>query len=45
MINLTTKSIKGIQQSKIAKNENNDCFVRALAAATDQDYDLSLIHI
>ena len=39
MINLTTKSIKGIQQSKIAKNENNDCFVRALAAATDQDYD------
>jgi len=39
MINLTTSSIKGIKNSKIAKNENNDCFVRALAAATDMDYD------
>ena len=39
MINLTTSSIKGIKCSEIAKSENNDCFVRALAAATDQDYD------
>ena len=39
MINLTTSSIKGIKSSEIAKSENNDCFVRALAAATDQDYD------
>ena len=39
MINLTSTSIKGIKSSEIAKSENNDCFVRALAAATDQDYD------
>ena len=39
MINLNSSSIKGITSSKIAKKENNDCFVRALAAATDQDYD------
>ena len=39
MINLTSTSIKGINNSKIAKNEKNDCFVRALAAATDMDYD------
>ena len=39
MINLTSNSIKGINNSKIAKNEKNDCFVRALAAATDMDYD------
>jgi hypothetical protein len=39
MINLNSSSIKGINNSKIAKNENNDCFVRALAAATDMDYD------
>ena len=39
MINLTSTSIKGIKNSKIAKNEKNDCFVRALAAATDMDYD------
>lgn len=39
MINLNSSSIKGIKNSEIAKNENNDCFVRALAAATDQDYD------
>lgn len=39
MINLTSKSIKGIVNSEIAKNEKNDCFVRALAAATDMDYD------
>ena len=39
MINLTSSSIKGINQSKIAKNENNDCFVRALAAASDSSYD------
>ena len=39
MINLTSNTIKGIKNSKIAKNEKNDCFVRALAAATDMDYD------
>jgi hypothetical protein len=39
MINLNSSSIKGINNSEIAKNENNDCFVRALAAATDMDYD------
>ena len=39
MINLTSKSIKGIVNSEIAKNEKNDCFVTALAAATDMDYD------
>ena len=39
MINLNSSSIKGIKNSEIAKNENNDCFVRALAAATDMDYD------
>ena len=39
MVNLNSSSIKGITSSKIAKKENNDCFVRALAAATDQDYD------
>ena len=39
MVNLNSSSIKGISSSKIAKKENNDCFVRALAAATDQDYD------
>ena len=41
MINLTTSTIKGITNSEIAKNENNDCFVRALAAATDMDYDVT----
>ena len=39
MVNLNSSSIKGISSSKIAKKEKNDCFVRALAAATDQDYD------
>ena len=39
MINLNSSSIKGISASKIAKKEKNDCFVRALAAATGQDYD------
>ena len=39
MINLTSSTIKGITNSEIAKKENNDCFVRALAAATDMDYD------
>jgi len=39
MVNLNSSSIKGITSSKIAKKENNDCFVRALAAATEQDYD------
>ena len=39
MLNLSHKVIKGLSNSQIAKNETNDCFVRALAAATGQDYD------
>jgi len=39
MINLSSKEIKGLNSSKIAKSEKNDCFVRALAAATEVDYD------
>jgi hypothetical protein len=31
--------IKGISDSIIAKSENNDCVVRAIATATDMDYD------
>ena len=38
MINLTTKEIKGYSNSKIAKSEKNDCFVRALAAGFDINY-------
>lgn len=41
MINLSSKEIKGYNSSKVAKSEKNDCFVRALAAATDTDYDLA----
>ena len=35
----SSKEIKGLTSSKIAKKENNDCFVRALAAATGSTYD------
>ena len=38
MINLTSKEIKGYSNSKIAKSENNDCFVRALAAGFEISY-------
>ena len=39
MINSNSAPVKGLVSSEIAKSENNDCFVRALAAATDMDYD------
>lgn len=35
------KSIKNYTSSKLAQGENNDCVVRALAAACDWDYDKS----
>ena len=35
------QSIKNYTSSKIAASENNDCVVRALAAAFDWDYDKS----
>jgi len=38
MINLTTKEIKGYSNSAIAKSEKNDCFVRALAAGFEINY-------
>ena len=41
MIKYSSKEIKGYNSSKIAKGEKNDCFVRALAAATEVDYDTS----
>ena len=37
----STSTVKGYNSSKLAKSEKNDCFVRALAAATDSDYDLA----
>ena len=39
MINLTVNEIKGYKSSQIAQKENNDCFVRALAAASGSSYD------
>lgn len=36
-----SKEIKGYSNSEIAKSEKNDCFVRAVAAATGVDYDTS----
>tara|TARA_R100001126_G_C4873802_1_gene174715 strand:- start:102 stop:611 length:510 start_codon:yes stop_codon:yes gene_type:complete len=38
MINLTTKEIKGYTSSSIAKSEKKDCFVRALAAGFEINY-------
>jgi len=38
MINLTSKEIKGYSNSEIAKSEDNDCFVRALAAGFEINY-------
>ena len=37
--NYASKAIKGYTQSEIAKKEKNDCFVRAVAAATGSNYD------
>lgn len=34
-----SKEIKNYTSSSIAKSESNDCFVRAMAAATNVDYD------
>jgi len=34
-----SNEIKGYSNSKIAKDEKNDCFVRAVAAATGSNYD------
>ena len=34
-----SNEIKGYNLSEIAKNEKNDCFVRAVAAATGSNYD------
>jgi len=34
-----SSEIKGYSNSQIAKKENNDCFVRAVASATDVNYD------
>ena len=35
----SSQVIKGMSDSIIAKTENNDCVVRAIATATDMDYD------
>ena len=34
-----SNEIKGYKTSEVAKNEKNDCFVRAVAAATGSHYD------
>ena len=38
MVNLTSKEIKGYSNNKLAMSETNDCFVRALAAGFDINY-------
>ena len=38
MVNLTSKEIKGYSNNVLATNEKNDCFVRALAAGFDINY-------
>jgi len=35
----SSNAIKGYTESKIAKSEKNDCVVRAIASASDMDYD------
>lgn len=35
----SSEAIKGISDSKLAKSETNDCVVRAIASASDMDYD------
>lgn len=35
----SSESIKGYSDSKIAKDERNDCVVRAIAAASEMEYD------
>jgi hypothetical protein len=37
--NLTSKVIKGYANSKLAKGDDNDCFVRAMASSTDVNFD------
>ena len=37
--NYASNEIKGYSNSEIAKTEKNDCFVRAMAAATGSHYD------
>lgn len=37
----TADSLKGYKESKVAKKEDNDCVVRAIAAAFDIEYDLA----
>ena len=37
----TSEAIKGYDNSVIAKSENNDCVVRAIASAFGIDYDQS----
>mgnify|MGYP003134829444 CR=1 FL=1 len=37
--NYASNAIKGYSNSSIAKKEKNDCFVRAIAAATGSKYD------
>lgn len=39
MYKYSNTEIKGYNSSKIAEGEKNDCFVRAMAAATNVDYD------
>ena len=41
MIKYSSKEIKSYNSSKLAKGEKGDCFVRAIATATDVDYDTS----
>ena len=40
-----SNEVKGYQTSEIAKNEKNDCFVRAVAAATGSHYDAAHSYI
>ena len=35
----STEFIKGAKESSLAKSENNDCVVRAIASAAEMDYD------
>lgn len=41
----STSTVKGYSTSQLAKSEKNDCFVRALAAATNVDYDLTHTYV
>ena len=35
----STEFIKGVKESSLAKSESSDCVVRAIASATEMDYD------